>query len=301
MPDRPVIRVMRAGDTSKPNPFTIAIIANPALEVPWNSGNFRTDPICGNHSAFDRCAAHINTVLFGGLPQQREKFVADPSVGPKIRVVSLFVARLPPTDANSLVGESQDLLVARRTRFRPFLQRFGIDADVAYAVSLSPRCSRASAWYTTDDESSGGVPFSWDGGSYLHCYEASILGTVAIHQTAASLTALHEFGHALSSYTNGSVDDLYVDSPPALNVKSGRPIPQDFADYEGTTMASDAVRDGLGYPAGWVSYHCELLDPTMPAVMDDYRSGMTGVSEHCRHDRITRAFLLDRLRSKTSR
>ncbi len=134
-----------------------------------------------------------------------------------------------------------------------------------------------------------------------HRHNNLIPGTVAIHATSRSLTALHEFGHALSSYTNGSVVDLYVDSSAGLNNKRGRPIPPDFANYNGATMAADTVRDGLGYPAGWQSYHCELIDPTVPAIMDDYWLAGSGIPEHCQHDRITRAFLRDRLLAKINR
>lgn len=41
----PVMEELRKGDTSKTNPFTIAIIANPALERPKGSGVFVVDPI----------------------------------------------------------------------------------------------------------------------------------------------------------------------------------------------------------------------------------------------------------------
>jgi hypothetical protein len=130
-----------------------------------------------------------------------------------------------------------------------------------------------------------------------------IPGTVALHTTSSSLTPLHEFGHAASSYSNGSVTDLYVDSPPALNNKRGRPIPGSFANYAGSALASDSARDGIGYPASWQSYHCELHDAALPAVMDDYWLASTGAGgpEACQHDKITRAFLRDRILAKMSR
>jgi hypothetical protein len=53
---------------------------------------------------------------------------------------------------------------------------------------------------------------------------------VAIHVQCHSLTALHEFGHALSSYTNGSITDRYVDSDPAVNNKHGHSYPLRFGD-----------------------------------------------------------------------
>ena len=158
-----------------------------------------------------------------------------------------------------------------------------------------------SAWFTSDDDSRPGVAFTLDGVQLAHRYYCLIPGTVAFPVDSASITALHEFGHALSSYSNGEVTDLYVDSNPALNVKRGRPIPQVFGSYSQTTFGSDLTRDGLGYPAGWQSYHCELINPPLPAVMDNYWAASNGVPEECEHDKITRLFLLDRLRAKTMR
>ena len=299
----PVIKVLNAGDTTKSNPFTICIIANPALEAPWQTGQFIIDPIMSNQTAFDGCATYIQNVLFGNLPNQREQFLADPSIASKIRVVSLFVTGLAAQDTNSLVAQDMDsnLLIARRIQFQPFLKRYGLKADVAYAVSASQTHTRASAWYTSDDDAQPGVGFTLDGVALTHRYYCVIPGTVAIHVTANSMTALHEFGHALSSYSNGMVVDLYVDSSAALNCKVGRPIPTQFANYDGTILASDALRDTLGYPPGWSSYHCELNDAAFPALMDDYWLAPDKIPEHSQHDKITRQFLTDRVRAKINR
>lgn len=217
--------------------------------------------------------------------------------------MSLFVSGLTAASTNSLVGEDavSNLLVARRTAFAPFLARYGLHADIAYAVTASRTHVRASAWFTTDDDSRPGVNFTLGGRTFAHRYYALIPGTVALPVSSTSLTALHEFGHALSSYSNGAVTDLYIDSQPALNNKRGRPIPADFANYNGTVYNSDMNRDGIGYPAAWQSFHCELLNAAVPAVMDDYWLAPSGVPEECQHDAITRQFLLDRLRAKTSR
>ena len=308
---QPVVKILRQGDTTKPYPFTIAIIANPALETPWNSGTFVVDPITANQPAFDAAADYINDSLFGGLPGQKERLLGDPSiVGTNIRVVSLFVTGLPATEPNSLVAQDgvSNILVARRANFLPFLATQALYADVAYAVSESATHTRASAWYTSDDDTRPGTPFTLDGTTFAHRYWSLIPGTVALHTTGASLTAVHEFGHALSSYTNGSITDLYVDSPDALNNKLGRPIPSPpapFRVYNGTTIAIDQTRDGLGYLASWLSYHAELNAPSFPAIMDDYWMATTtssgGVPEDCEHDTITRQFLLDRIRAKMSR
>jgi hypothetical protein len=299
----PVVTVLNPGDTTKPNPFTICIVANPALEAPWQSRQFVVDPITLSNAAFNGCAKYIQDVLFGNLPGQRELFLADPAIAPKIRVVTLFVSGLPALDANSLVAQDADsnLLVARRVAFQPFLVRYGLVADVAYGVSASTTHTRASAWFTSDDDARPGVGFTLDGVALAHRYYCLIPGTVGIHVTATSMTALHEFGHALSSYSNGMVVDLYVDSNPALNCKAGRPIPPQFANYNAATLASDPLRDTLGYPPGWNSYHCELLDSGFPALMDDYWLAPDSVPEHCQHDRITRQFLTDRIRAKIQR
>jgi hypothetical protein len=299
---KPVEQVLRKG-AKKPNPFTIVIVANPALEAPWKSGTFVVDPITSNQAAFNACAQYILDALFGTLPNQREALLADPTIAPNVRVVSLFVPGPPAQDPNSLVAQDDvsNLLIARRSVFVPFLARYGLQADVAYAVSASESHDRASAWFTSDDDAQPGCPFALDGVTLFHRHYNRIPGSVAMHCNSQSLTALHEFGHALSSYTNGSVVDLYVDSSAGLNNKRGRPIPATFATYSGIALAADMARDGLGYLPGWQSYHCELIDPAVPAVMDNYWAAPGRVPEHCLHDRITRQFLRERVLVKICR
>ena len=303
MADEPQIRVVRPGDTSKSDPFTICIIANPALEAPWKTGQFIPDPITLHPADFSASVRYTGQALFGRLENQAERFLGEPGIAPRVRAVSLFVTGLPAVDRNSLVGQDSvsDLLIARRAVFAPFLARYGLTADIVYAISRSESHTRASAWSTTDDDGRPGVPFMLDGVPLKHRYYSLIPGTVAQHTSATSLTALHAFGHALSSYSNGSVVDLYVDSGPGVNNKRGRPIPPVFAVYDGTDFATDAVRDGLGYPLHWQSYHCELHNPALPAIMDDYWRAPGGVPNRCQHDRITRRFLLDRVRAKLGR
>jgi hypothetical protein len=295
------VRVVREGDTSRSNPFTICVIANPALEAPWKSGQYKAHPILGNRAAFDRSVAYIERVLFGKLPHQAERLLGEPEIEPRVRIVSLFAPGLTPHDANALVAEDpvSDLLIARRGAITSFLPRFGLAADIVYAVSKSASHLRASAWPASDDDTRGGVPFTVDHKTFAHRFWSAIPGTVAQHSTSTSLTALHEFGHALSSYSNGTIVDLYVDGTAGLNNRRRRPIPAQFAVYDGTSLAADPMRDGVGYPPGWQAYHCELNDPTRPAVMDDY--WLADVPERCQHDRITRMFLMDRVRAKLGR
>jgi len=300
----PTIRILRAGDTTKSVPFTICIVANPALEAPWQTGQLAIDPIVADPVAFDTCAAYIDQSLFGGLANQREQVLADPAIASLVRVISVFESGLPPADANSLVAQdsSSDLLIARRGVFRAFLAARNLNADIVYAVSNSGTHTRASAWFTSDDDARGGISFTLDGQALTHRYQCLIPGTIAIHSTATSLTAVHEFHHAISSYTNGSIVDLYVDSGPALNCRRSRPIPANFAVYNGVATASDTVRDHLGYPPGWQSYHCELNNPNLPAIMDNYwLAAPTSDPNVCENDRITRQFVTDRVRAKLSR
>src|SRR5207248_352858 len=89
------LKEIRPGDTNKADPFTIVVISNPALEAPWKSGNFLIDPITSDQPGFDGCVAYIDNALFGNLPNQSERLFADPAIGPRIRVVSLFTGALP--------------------------------------------------------------------------------------------------------------------------------------------------------------------------------------------------------------
>ena len=54
-------------------------------------------------------------------------------------------------------------------------------------------------------------------------------GVMASHATASLLTPLHEFAHALSSYSNGVTGDFYFDNTqPRVKVKISRPISGNF-------------------------------------------------------------------------
>jgi hypothetical protein len=294
--------IVRAGAV-KPNPFTICIIANPALEAPWKSGQFVVDPIIGQLVMFQAAVTYIDAALFGLLTGQREKVLADAAIMSYVQLVSIYDDGLPVDASTSLVAQDSvsDTLVARRTFFKPLLANYGVQADVAYAVSASSSHTRASAWFTTDDDTQPGVRFTLNGNqAFYHRFYNVIPGTVAIHSTATSLTALHEFGHAISSYSNGKILDLYVDSAAGFNNLLGRPIPPTFCNYNGTGFASDPSRDTLGYPVNWRSYHCDLIDKACPAVMDNYWLSTKG-SVACLHDSVTEAFIRERMLAKIGR
>jgi hypothetical protein len=299
-----MISVIRECELVKDNPFTIAIIANPALEAPWNSGVFAADPIMQSSASFDSACQYIDASLSGNLPNQRERFIAEAGLLPFMRIVSIFDDSLDARDSNSLIAQDgvSNLLVPRRTVFGPFLAKYGLSVvDLAYAVSGSISHTRAAAWFTSDNDAGPGVPFVLDGVTKAHRLYNLIPGTIALHNTSSALTALHEFGHALSSYSNGTIQDLYVDGDIGVNNKHGRPIPNNYGDYNINRYVCDLTRGGIGYPADWASYHCELIDSSYPAVMDNYWQAADGVPERCIHDAITRQFLIDRILAKMSR
>ena len=64
--------VLRSGDATKLNPFTICIVANRYLEAPLNSGTFIPDPIIGNKAGFNLSTTYIIDCLTGRLPAQRD-------------------------------------------------------------------------------------------------------------------------------------------------------------------------------------------------------------------------------------
>jgi hypothetical protein len=219
-----------------------------------------------------------------------------------VRVLSLRITGLPPTSANALVGESAfgRMLVPRRSE----LVAFGAGllppvVDILIAVSDSPKYTRESAWATTDDIGKAGTPFSLDKAAGMHWHFPDIPGTAALHKTTRSMTPLHEFGHAASSFNSGFVQDLYMDAKKdEINCRVGRPIPGTFRTYNGASFASDATRGTLGYPPSWTSYHCDRAAPP-PSLMDDYTVAPNPLA--CRFDRISAAYLRDRLVAKIGR
>jgi hypothetical protein len=299
-----IVCYIRKPGANKPNnnPYTICIIANPFYESPTNSGSLFVDPISHSEQLFNSKVSYILSALFGQLPNQAETMLLP--VSHEFRVISIFDDELQSADENALVSEQDDLVVARQLNFATFLATYQagsqqqLKADVAFAVTAANN-SRSSAWYTQDNDAGGGIPFVYEGRTLHHRFENIHPGTIALHTSAVSLVALHEFGHAASSFTNGMILDLYLDNIPAINVKRGRPIPVQFASYSQTNFACDPVRDGLGYEPGWTSYHCQLINAHAPAVMDNFWYGTP--PEQCVHDAITRRFLMDRVNAIMSR
>lgn len=297
--------VWRHGDQANPQPLSILILNNMWLERPLFSGHFVPDLNRGPQSAdcalFTESARYIVRNLFGELLGQAEKLLADSPYARKIRVTSMYVSGLAPSNATSLVGETDfaDIIEPRRAFVPALLQTLGVDPDVVFVVSNSATHRRASSYGTTDDDARGGVPFTCDDRLFHHRYHHQVPGMVAIHTTSNAMTAAHEFGHAFSSYTNGFVSDLFVYGGETFNRKAGRPVPPHFARYRGLTYRTDTTSAGRGHPPDALSYHPERIDPSQPALMDNFYFSSAGVGG--RHDWITKRYLLDRVEAKALR
>jgi hypothetical protein len=298
----------REGDTSKADPVFILILNNIAFEEPLGSNNFIPDMWSGstaNRALFETSAEYVNKNLFGEVSGQAEKLLADSPHAQKIKLWSMYVWGLPINSASSLVGEhpvrGSDALLPRRDAVVAMLAYLGLNPDIVFLVTDSSY-TRAWSIATTDDDSRGGVAATYDGATIYHRFYHKIPGMSAINTRSSTMTAAHELGHAFSSFTNGHIADLYVDGGGCVgfNRKYGRPIPNDFAGYQAATYVSDPTRAANGgYESGWTSYHPEPTDPSEPALMDDYH--YTTLPMLCLHDKITKAYILDRIAAKVSR
>lgn len=303
------VRVLQAG-AAKPSgvwPYTLCIIANPWIESQRNSNEFIADPITNNEPAFEEKVRYILDTLAGLLPGQAERMFAP--LLPQWRVITIFDRDRERKSKNALVyQDNTNMVVPRQKVFADFLKSVRLPgigklrADVAVAVSASATHVRSSALATLDDDSVTGRPFTIDGNRMVHRTQNRLPGAVALHFRAQTLVGLHEFSHAASSWTNGVIGDLYDDAGDALNKRRGRPIPGTFCVYDGTSFATAPNRGGgLPYRDGSQLFHCEQADPAFPVVMDNYSEAAGGRAESCRHDRLTRQFLLDRVQTIMAR
>jgi hypothetical protein len=299
----------RDGDTGKRDPFYILIINSPAVERPRGSNVYvedmkapASDPT--HKQSFADTAKYILKNLFGALPGQAEGLLSDTPYSAKIRFSSLYIWGPSASDTTALLAEDEmpgsTILIPRRDAVVRMLSLLDQNSDVVFIVGNSPTHKRASAFATTDDNTRSGIAAVYDGRQITHRFYHTIPGMAAIHTTSSAHTAAHEFGHAFSSYSNGFISDLYVDGDTQFNRKVGRPIPRVFCTYQGVSHLADQTRDTLGYPKEWQSFHSELGDQQRPALMDNYWLASGGPLLAV-HDKLTKAYILDRVAAKVSR
>jgi hypothetical protein len=296
------VRVLYSGKP-KPSPYTIVFVANPAIES-QAGGTFSADPVLTNRANYHSAVAYcLQNIL-----RETEDLLRAGGIDAEMRIVSVFDATLAAQQENALAHElSPNLMETRRGVLASFLARFHEVADMVFVLHGSTTHDRATAWFTTDDNSRPAVPFTYDGVSRQHGRFSSIPGSCAIPLTVntTGMTGLHEFGHAASDFNNGRVVDLYVDGMAGgFNVnkkfRAQATDPNDFATYNGTTYKSDPNRDALGYPATWTSYHPQPIDATRPNLMDNYWLSFD-TPRRCRLDQLTYAWMRDRLLAKLGR
>jgi len=296
------VRELHAG-ANKPSPYTIVFVATPAVRD--MSGGFNADPILADRAGFQSVVTHCFRNLFGVT----EDLLRAGDIDVQMRMIALFDASLPALDDNALAGEiAPNLMETRRTKLAPFLAGHGIVADFVFVLHGSTTHTRATAWYTSDDNTAAGTACTYDGVPRRHGHFPRIPGSAAVPLSVNpdGLTIIHEFGHGASDFVNGRVADLYVDGSPAgfaVNKKwrdnPSDPVPSGFATYNSIGFSSDALRDSLGYPPTWKSYQPELIDATRPNLMDNY--WQADDPHLCRFDRLTYRWFRNRLAAKMSR
>lgn len=280
----------------KQYPFALAIVANGAIDRD-GSLDLYADPVLGNRAGYHA----IVDYAMGNLFAVQEDFLRRDDRDAEMRTFSIFDAELATVEANTLCEEDPDstVMFAKRERVKPFLANYGELADLCIAFHNSATNGLGSANRCLDDYTRGSAEaFAFDGTVYDHWPFRAETGSTAIsvNNRTSKMTAIHEIGHCFSEDNNGRVRDLYNNSTYSeLTVNkrwrgaSTDPIPADFASYRGAVFNSDPTRDGLGYGSGWVTYHCQLRNATVPNLMDAY-------SPTSCLDTVTYAWYADRIR-----
>jgi hypothetical protein len=289
----------------KTEPYTFVFAATPAIQSP-GGGPVSADPVLTNRTNFHDIVRHC----LANLLTLTESLLRTDNFEANIRFVAIFDTTQGATTANALVGQvAPNLIEPLRYRLNGFVGRYAENPDIVFCISANTTNTRASAWFTTDDDSRLGVNFTYDGVTGTHRRFTDVPGSAAIStlMDTTGLTAIHEFGHAASDFNNGMVIDLYVDGTRSgfvvnkkMRAKATDSIPNNFATYGGTTFQSDQNRDGLGYPNTWTSFHPALVDTTRPNLMDNYWQAVSQI-QRCRIDGLTFNWFADRLRAKILR
>jgi endoglucanase len=288
----------------KPAPFTIAFVANP--RVRRVGGAIVADPILAARARFNAAVASGMQALFAFRESLLHPYANE------VRVVARFT---PPAPGLAPLCERQlgAMTYPEQANVTAYLAAATVPADVCFAVFRAPAFKRPTAHRTVDGAATAGdQPFTFDAVVAQHPGATTRPGAVAIHAPPTSpMDMLHEFGHAVSSSTNGACTDLYLENANVGFVMNRKrrpsvvsPFPVRFARYDGTDYPTDRPRGayvgrgGIGY-AGWHNYGAELIDRRRPNLMDDYYS--TANPRLCLLDELTRLFLRDRIEAKLRR
>ncbi|MBN2090901.1 hypothetical protein JW964_14910, partial [candidate division KSB1 bacterium] len=221
-PEKPV-NIIQNGVGEKP--YTIVIVANPAIEN--DSGEIHPDDIIKKYPD-----AFLKTVVRILRSFAQNELLKLPEILSKIRVATIFEKSPDLNNENALIHEYPDLHVLaprkpdeEKTPLlsypHEYVKRFPeIDCvDVIFLVSADTNLFISSARYSIDAPKSPGIPFKFTFGKNtnefdkkVHAFDTQIPGIAAISAWDDRLkTPVHEFAHAMSSENNGAIVDEYID------------------------------------------------------------------------------------------
>lgn len=284
--------------------YTIVFAASPGRLT--EADTVVSDGILSDRPAFHRLVTHcLNNIL-----TLDESLLRTDNMDRLIRFTTIFDATRSADENTALVHEiSPNLLEPQRTLLNGFVSPYGEQPDVVYCISADTTHNRASAWFG-DDVARGTEPtYTYDGTTRKDGFYPRIPGSISLSTSMdmTGLTALHEFGHAGSDFSNGMVIDLYIDATSSgfvvnkkMRATATDPVPANFATVGTTTYAADSARDSIAYPADWVSYHPNLQVAGRPNLMDNYWTAGSNVLQ-CRLDGLTFEWYRRRLRVKVDR
>jgi hypothetical protein len=143
------VRVLYSGKP-KPSPYTIVFVANPAIQSQFGGSTFNADPVLTNRAGYHSAVAYcLQNIL-----RETEGLLRAGGIDVEMRFVSVFDATLAAQEQNSLAHElPPNIMETRRDVLASFLVRFHETADMVFVLHGSTTHDRASAWFTTDDNS----------------------------------------------------------------------------------------------------------------------------------------------------
>lgn len=236
-------------------PFTMAIIANGFYK---DRGRIRRDQMLQVPEYFGQ---RVSEILLDIYQRPTPTPLAVPRIRRGTTIVVVFdrsLLQCAPDDVPErcvfcrvVDHQGRRAIQASRTRVQSFLEMKGVAADVAILLSMAPT-AQPTGWFGTDNYARGGVPFTFDDFSRVHCYYSSLPGVVAFsRRNIRNYEVRHELAHALSSYNSGQVLDEYDLTPPfpdpecpevfAVNKKMEL-TEQHFATYNDISYAAEQVR-----------------------------------------------------------
>ena len=206
------VHYLTSGDAVE-HPFRVALIANPFYK---RGARISRDPIL---RAPDFFRTRVGDVFRDIYKRPSQTPLAEPRIRQATQVYTIFDPDLAAADLDNVADaltlcevirpRGMNHIQASRRRVQSFLERYGCWADVAIVISCAPS-SIPTGWFATDNYSRNGVPFTFDGREYLHCYYVAVPGVVAFSiRPIRRYEVQHELCHALSSYNSGQILDEY--------------------------------------------------------------------------------------------